>query len=111
MMRATWKLLVTVVGVSVILIYLLVQGAIPDPVLREHTLHALYALTWNDTALQRDLLKARVGLLPNYDPLVRTIDNLYNAVNTLRNVGVMVDDLARAEFGRHLEDLTTAIAE
>ena len=113
-MRAVWKiwkLLVTVVGVSVILIYLLVQVAIPDPVSREHTLHALYALTWNDTALQRDLLKARVGLLPNYDQLVHTIDNLYNAVNALRNVRVMVDDLARTEFGRHLEDLTTAIAE
>ena len=74
------------------------MGVIPDPVLRQRTLHALYALTWNDTALQRDLLKARVGLLPEYDPLVDTVDNLYNAVNTLRSVGEMVDDLARVSL-------------
>ena len=67
------------------LTYLLVQAAAPDAERHERTFDALRVLTFNEAALQRDVLKARAGLLRNYDPLVAAVENLRRAADTLRS--------------------------
>ena len=52
------------------------------------------ALTMMETALQRDVLSARAGMLRNYDPLVQQVNALRQALGRLRdNVS---DDAAEA---------------
>ena len=58
-----------------------------DPVLHERILQALHELTLNDAALHRDMLRARAGLLPNYDPLVRASRGVSKAIEILRVAG------------------------
>ena len=48
---------------------------------------ALHALTLNDAALHRDVLRARAGLLRNYDPLVQASHGLRESLETLRAAG------------------------
>jgi DAHL domain len=84
MTRSVWKLLVVLVGLLLVLTYLLVQATSPDPGRSERTLQALHALVLNDAALHRDVLRARAGLLPSYDPLVAAIGGMHDAIDTLR---------------------------
>ncbi len=111
MTGAARRLVPTVAGLLLILTYLLVRGAAPDPALHERTLQTLSTLILTDAALQRDALKARAGLLPNYDPLVRAIDGLRGAVDTLRIAGEAAGGEAGGHIGRHLEGLAAAVAE
>jgi signal transduction histidine kinase/CheY-like chemotaxis protein len=83
----TWRLVPILAGLLLALTYLLVRGASPDPVLHERILQALHELTLNDAALHRDMLRARAGLLPNYDPLVQASRGVSQAIDTLRVVG------------------------
>lgn len=100
-----------VAGLLLVLTYLSVRGAAPDPARHERTLDALRALTLTDAALQRDALKARAGLLPSYDPLVRAVDGLRRAVAALRVAGDAAHGEAGADIGRRLEGLAAAVAE
>jgi signal transduction histidine kinase/ActR/RegA family two-component response regulator len=109
-MRAIWKPLSIVSGLLLVLTYLLVQSATPDPVRHENTLQALHALTLNDAGLHRDVLQARTGLLRNYDPLVQTVTGLYGALDMLRAEVDLGSGEAAAEIGRHLETLATTLA-
>jgi DAHL domain len=90
-------------GLLLALTYLLVPFATPDVARHERTSDALRALTLHEAALQRDVLKARAGLLRNYDPLVHTVENLRHAVDTLRS--------DRAEIGRHVERVAAEVAD
>ena len=107
MTGAARRLVPTVAGLLLVLTYLLVRGAAPDPALHERTLQALGTLILTDAALQRDALKARAGLLPHYDPLVRAVDGLRGAVDALR----AAPGEAGAHIGRQLGGVTAAVAE
>jgi signal transduction histidine kinase/ActR/RegA family two-component response regulator len=74
-----------IAGVLFILTYLLVPLASPNIARHDRTFDALHALFLNEAALQRDVLRARSGLLRNYDPLVQSVDNLRQAVDILRS--------------------------
>src|SRR5215475_11533508 len=87
MTGATARLALIVLGLLVVLTYLLLRGLTPDPELQERRLRALDALTFNEAALQRDVLKASHGLLLNYDPLVATVARLREVVADLRAAG------------------------
>src|SRR5262249_24106681 len=61
------------------------------------------AVILNDAALQRDVLKARAGLLRNYDPLVQSVENLRNAAATLQAAGRFAYGGSNAENDRQLD--------
>jgi signal transduction histidine kinase len=96
-----------------VLTYLLVRGAAPDAELHQRTLDALRAITFRDAALQRDVLKARAGLLRNYDPLVETVEGLREGVISLQIAAQAVGDTTAAagDLDRHRERLAAAVAE
>src|SRR5262245_51952075 len=78
-MRALRPLAPVIAGLMLLLTYFLVQGATPDAGVHERTLDAMQQLILNDAALQRDVLRARAGLLRNYDPLVHSVENMRDA--------------------------------
>jgi len=86
-MRWLAKLLPAIVLLLVALTYLAVRGAVPDTGRHERILDALRSLTLNEAALHRDVLRARDGLLRDYDPLVRSVDGLRLAALALQELG------------------------
>jgi signal transduction histidine kinase/CheY-like chemotaxis protein len=94
-----------------LLTYLLVEGASPDAARHERTLDALRVAILNDAALQRDMLQARAGLLHNYDPLVRSVENLREAVDELRTAGATAPEDMRAEVDRRIDGVAAAVAD
>src|SRR5215471_8944431 len=77
----------------------------------DRALKALDRFLVTESALHRDVLSARAGLLRNYDPLVREVDILREAVDRLRknasddpNESVAIDRVAAATHRQ--EDLT-----
>jgi signal transduction histidine kinase/ActR/RegA family two-component response regulator len=111
MMGPIWRLVPILAGLLLVLTYLLVRGASPDPVLHERILQALHELTLNDAALHRDMLRARAGLLPNYDPLVRASRGVREAIDTLRVAGAAPYGGSSPGIERHLRDLAAEAAE
>jgi DAHL domain len=81
----------------IVLTYLLVQGTAPDPSRHEHVLQSLRAVILQDALLERDVLRARIGILRNYDPFVHSIENLRNAVKNLLIASEIAPGGARAE--------------
>jgi signal transduction histidine kinase/CheY-like chemotaxis protein len=100
--------LALVAGLLLAFTYLLVRGAAPDSELHRHTLGALHAVVLNDAALQRDVLKARSGLLQNYDPLVQSAAGLRAATEDLRAAPV-AGGAARREIERRHAGLAAAV--
>lgn len=105
-MGAAGRMVLVLASLLVLLTYLSLRGATPDTVLNEGRLAALDALILNDAGLQRDLLKARAGLLRDYDPLVSDVEGLREASTSLetgRGVGAVA--------GSHLERLAAEVNE
>jgi len=100
-----------VVGSLLVLTYLLVQGATPDPVQHEATLNAMRSLATSDAALQRDVLRARGGLLRNYDPLVRSLDGLRQFSTSLRIASEIGDADAHTDIAQKVETLIAAVRD
>jgi signal transduction histidine kinase len=100
-----------VAGPMLVLTYLLLHGATPDAALHEHILDALRAVILNDAALQRDVLKARAGLLRNYDPLVQSVENLRDAAATLQAAGRIAYGGSNAEIDRRLDGVVQSVAD
>ena len=90
------------------LTYLLIQSATPDPVLHERMLNGLHALEIKDVELNRDLLRARMGLLPNYDSLVQAVDGLHSTLQTMRTEGEVYGG-AITEISQDIENLAVAV--
>jgi signal transduction histidine kinase len=65
---------------------LLLRGMEPDAELFDGALAALDRFAAGEAALQRDVLRARAGMLRNYDPLVRDTDSLDHALGQLMQV-------------------------
>src|SRR4029453_13387597 len=94
-----------------LLTYLVIESAAPDAARHERILDTLRAATLNDAALQSDVLQARAGLLRNYDPLVRSVENLRHAAADLRVAGQIVRDGMRAEIDREVAAVAAAVDE
>src|SRR5262245_37550105 len=110
MTRLRYPLLI-MAGLLLVLTYLLVPLATPDVGRHERTSDALRALILHEAALQRDVLKARAGLLGNYDPLVHSLERLRHAFDTLRLDDHDADADARTKIGRHLDGMAAVLAE
>jgi signal transduction histidine kinase len=111
MMRPIWRLAPILAGLLLVLTYLLLRGASPDPILHERILQALHALTLNDAALHRDILRARAGLLPSYDPLVEASQGVREAIDALQVAGDAPYGGSSAPIERHLQRLVAEAAE
>jgi len=108
-MTAIGKVLPAIAGLLILLTYLLVRGATPDAVLHERTLEALRTLLLDDAALQRDLLRARAGLLRDYDPLVQSVAGLRGAVDALAALRQGAAGTGDAGLGSQVEELAAAV--
>ena len=110
-MRALRLLAPVITGLMLLLTYFLVQGATPDAVLHERTLDALRQLIVNDAALQRDVLAARTGRLRNYDPLVRSVENMRDAAARLQTADHVASGPTQGEIKRRIEEATAAVRD
>ncbi|TIL32853.1 two-component system VirA-like sensor kinase [Mesorhizobium sp.] len=100
-----------VVCLLIVLTYLLLQGAAPDAARHERTLDALRTVILYNAALQRDVLRARAGLLRSYDPLVRSIENLNEATQTLPAARDVASGEARADIDRRIAEVIAAVRD
>jgi signal transduction histidine kinase len=98
-----------VAGLLIVLTYLLVQGTAPAAERHERTLDAIRTVILYNAALQRDVLRARTGLLRSYDPLVRSIENLTGATESLPTARGVASGEARAEIDRKVAEVTEAV--
>jgi signal transduction histidine kinase/ActR/RegA family two-component response regulator len=110
-MKALRLFVPVIAGLMLLLTYFLVQAATPDEALHEHTLDALRQLILNDAAVQRDVLRARTGLLRNYDPLVRSVENMRNAAERLRSADHVASGSAQEEIKRRIEGAIAAVRD
>lgn len=69
-----------------LLTWLLLRGMNSDALLFDQTLAALDDFSIAEAALRRDVLSSRAGLLHNYDPLVREVNALNNALARLQDM-------------------------
>ncbi|WFP74641.1 two-component system VirA-like sensor kinase [Mesorhizobium sp. WSM4906] len=95
----------------IVLTYLLVQGAAPDAARHERTLDALRTVILYNAALQRDVLRARTGLLRDYDPLVRSIGRLDEATLALPVARDVASGEARADIDRRVAGVVAAVRD
>jgi DAHL domain len=110
-MRALRSLAPVIAGLMLLLTYFLVQGATPDAALHERTLDAMQQLILNDAALQRDVLRARTGLLRNYDPLVRSVENMRDAAARLQTADHLASGPMQREIQRRIQAVDAAVRD
>ena len=67
-----------------LLTWLLVRGIATDAAVYSTTLRIFEDFALAEASLDRDVLQARAGLLTNYDPLVRSSEQIAAAVSELR---------------------------
>lgn len=100
---------VSILIVSAIVVALVVAGKGPDRSVHEAVMMNLRAVDVNHAALQRDVLRARAGLLASYDGLVISVVNLRNSVDDLRVLFGGSDFAGESHLNALLSDLTEGI--
>lgn len=105
MTRARGFLWPALAAFALALTFVAVQSAGPATGPHERTLAALRTLTLGDAALQRDVLRARAGLLTNYDPIVADVAAIRGAAAGLRDATVE----AAARLGTTVADVAAAV--
>jgi len=108
-MKSLASLIAIVAGLVIVLTYFLVQGTGADRP-RERA-GAIQAVILHDAALQRAVLLARAGLLPNYDPLVRSMEDLLAAAEALPATAEIATGEARTDIERKIGAAVQAIRE
>lgn len=93
------------VPVLLLLTWLLLQGMNPDAPRYDRAFNALDRFAMLESAMRRDVLMARAGILRNYDRLVREADALSGALEPLR-ANLRFDPAAEAVLLR-LADLVS----
>ena len=78
-----WKPILIVASLVLLLTYLWTQSRNPDFERRNHLNESLRTLEIRDAELMRDVLLARAGLLPNYDALTRTSQEMLRLTRQL----------------------------
>src|SRR5882757_4978149 len=86
-----------------LLTWLWLRGMNTGTRVMDDALRTLDTFAIAESSLHRDVLRARAGMLRNYDPLVQEIRSLYEAINQLRAVAA-----TDAELDAGLDLLTRA---
>jgi PAS domain S-box-containing protein len=111
-MRTTWLSVVIVVGLLGLLTYLLQESRSHDLTVRGRMQEEVQALELHDAELTRDVLLARAGLLPNYDAVAQTSEELSQDSDTLRQETVTISDTAaQALLDQRVAALAMALQE
>jgi PAS domain S-box-containing protein len=105
-MKARWTPFAVVGALLLLLTYLFVHSRSPDPTERARLHEALQAVALHDAELTRDVLRARAGLLPNYDSLTRTGSKLREILASLPG-----ERPGNAEIGADVAALASAIRD
>ena len=108
-MSNVWKSLSVASGLLLLLTYLLIQSKSPDLALRARMQEALQMLQLHGAELTRDVLLVRAGLLPHYDSLPRTGQNLSRTLGTLRAESARISRQAAQDMGQHVERLAASL--
>jgi signal transduction histidine kinase len=98
-----------VAGLVMVLTWFLLQGTTPDDP-RSRPEDALRAIAYYNAALQRDVLRARAGLLRSYDPLVHSTERLRAAQQELESAGAIAREDVKLEIDARVDALASAIA-
>jgi signal transduction histidine kinase len=99
-----------VAGLIIFLTFFLVQAMAPDAPQHRPT-NALQAVILHNAALQRDVLRARAGLLRTYDPLVQSMENLLGATADLAVLREVATGDTRADIDRRIDEVTSAVSD
>ena len=86
-------------GMAVLLMlltWLWLSGTDDAAGMADEAMHALDDFSMAERALHRDVLSARIGMLRNYDPLVREINTLHEATERLRSAAQHESEIAAA---------------
>jgi len=89
-----------------LLTWLWLRGMYTGTNVMDGALRTLDTFAIAESSLHRDILRARSGILRNYDPLVQQVRSLYGAIDQLRSV---TD--ADSELNAELDLLTRAVQE
>jgi signal transduction histidine kinase/ActR/RegA family two-component response regulator len=96
-------------GLFLGLTWLLLRAGTPDMALHQRVLDAAQKVLLADASLQRDVLRARAGLLGSYDPLVAAMRNLRDATAVLRTAVDAADGAAAAAIAERHARLAAAV--
>ena len=107
----SWKRLLVVAGLLLLLTFLLLSSQNPDAGLRERMYEALHAFEVHDAELNRDVLLARAGLLPHYDSLSEAMDGLHDALDDLESWNETASEELDDAIGGHVADLSQAVQD
>lgn len=110
-MKSLRIILPIVVSLLIALTYLLVQGTAPDARDHERALAAFGTIILYNAALQRDVLRARAGLLRSYDPLVRSIERLGEATANLPAAREVASDQVKTEIDGRIAGVVAAVRD
>jgi len=86
-------------GMAVLLMlltWLWLSGTDDEAGIADEAMHALDDFSMAERSLHRDVLSARIGMLRNYDPLVREINTLHEATERLRAAAQHEAEIAAA---------------
>ena len=111
MTRISWKRLLVVAGLLLLLTFLLLSSRNPDAGLRESMYQALHAFEVHDAELNRDVLLARAGLLPHYDSLSEEMDGLHDALADLESWNETASEELDDAIGGHVANLSQAVRD
>lgn len=93
--------------ISAIVIAFALAGRDPSRAVHEAVMTNLRAIDFHYASLQRDVLRARAGMLPSYDPLVRSVSNLQRTSGELAELfktRPFEDDLTLHQLLRDLRE-------
>jgi PAS domain S-box-containing protein len=110
-LRTMWKPLVVVSALVSLLTYLLLESRSADLALRARMYDRLQTLALHDAELTRDVLRARAGLLPNYDSLAHIGRQLRDALDALHRETAALPPEAARDIGPSVERLDAAIED
>lgn len=111
MMRSVWKPMAIVAGLLMLLTYLFLESKTPDLALRARIQEMLQTFALHDAELERDALRARAGLLRDYDSLARTQQALQRDLEELRRASVAASErAARTLLAQQVQALAAASA-
>ena len=111
-MRTTWPSVAILVGLLGLLTYLLQESRSHDLSVRGRVQEEVQALALHDAELTRDVLLARAGLLPNYDAVAQTSQELSQDSEALRQETATVSDpAAKALLDQRVAALATALQD
>jgi signal transduction histidine kinase len=96
----------TAVSLLLLLTWLLLRGMNTGTTTVDDGLRALDDFAIAESALHRDVLSARVGMLRNYDPLVREVETLHTSIARLKESAP--EDRELATSVRNLDQLVAS---